>query len=565
MPTYSVPTEAFNLLKDRLIESPFHASIPPEIHKIYHLVEYQGSDEPSVPVNWRLAESISALKGFQACMVNVLLMRKYGIPPQKVIINTDHAPLIFMSWALPEIVVNGKIVTVSDTEEFSKLFPPQMKDPHYQLPHNLACTNIYKTKDGKFYHIHGSLDSTPTQAALGIPHVYDIKPGDSVYSIYEEKVAQLDSHVIDKLMNDQYRQAGTICQSIGEYLSSEHGKANAHVGLYEVHHVPNPSQKSTWWAMPDGVQSDPSRPLFGLKVVDLTRIIAGPTIGRELAELGASVMRITSPNVSDMQFVNFDLGWGKWNAYLDLKREDDRSRLRDLIKECDVVIEGYRPGVMRKWGFGKEDILKMVEHRDKGIVYVHENCYGWNGPLSYRSGWQQISDAHCGLSLEYGRAMGHDEPVSPVFPHLDYGTGVAGSIGAIQALIERGDKGGSYVVDVALTYYGQWLIKSCGTYSREVWNHLWERHGKPVFRHKDNMDVTVPAVFGLLKRNAPELFNSDFFETRQNTAIGTFVRTTKPIVKYPDGVVKLGFNVGCRPNGVDQPQWPFDLMTEIIK
>ncbi|KAK7043884.1 hypothetical protein VNI00_008050 [Paramarasmius palmivorus] len=555
--------ETLKLLKDGIINNPLHASAPPELHEASDLVEYQGPDDPSIPINWRFAESISAIKGFQACMVNVLLKRKYGIAPQKVVINTDHACLMFLSWALSEVDVEGKKCTVY-SPEFSNLFPSQMKDPHHQLPHNTACTNIYKTKDGKFYHTHGSLDSTQTQAALGIPHVYEAKPGDSIYSVYEEKVAQHDASLLDKLINDEYRQAGTICQTVDEYLSSEHGKANAHVGLYEVHHVPNPSQKPSWWSTPEGTRADPSRPLFGLKVVDLTRIIAAPTIGRELAELGASVMRITSPNISDMQPLNFDLGWGKWNAHLDLKQEADRKKLKELIKECDVVIEGYRPGVMKKWGFGKEDILKMVEGREKGIVYVHENCYGWNGPLSYRSGWQQISDAHCGVSMGYGRAMGHDEAVTPVFPNSDYCTGAAGAIGAIQALIERGEKGGSFVVDVALNYYSQWLVSSCGEYPKEVWKSVWEKHGKPVFHHKDNMQVTVPALLGLLKKNTPHMFDASFFETRYNKALGTSVRTTKPIVNFPDGIVKLGFNVGCRPNGVDKAQWPADLMTEVV-
>lgn len=195
-------------------------------------------------------------------------------------------------------------------------------------------------------------------------------------------------------MNDEYRQAGTACWSVDEYRASEHGKANAHVGLYEVHHIPNSKQPPSWWEPVEG-KTSPSRPLFGLKVVDLTRIIASPTITRELAELGASVMRITSPNVTDATSLYADLGWGKWNAHLDLTQPQHRERLKGLILDADIVVDGYRPGVMAKWGFGKEDVLKMFENNPKGIIYVHENCYGWNGPWSYRSGWQQISDAVC--------------------------------------------------------------------------------------------------------------------------------------------------------------------------
>ncbi|KAJ8085864.1 hypothetical protein PM082_004683 [Marasmius tenuissimus] len=318
-------------------------------------------------------------------MLNVLLTRRFAIEPQKVVIDTDHAQLFIMSPLITDLNVDGKNLTFLDLPELSRWFPSTSTSPH-----DISRTNIYKTKDGRFYHVHGSLNPKLSQTALGIPEGYQPAAGETPHSIYETKVSQYNSEDLDALMNDEYRQAGTICQSVDEFLSSEHGKASAHVGLYELHHFPNPSQKPSWWESPN--TPDLSRPLFGLKIIELTRIVAGPTIGRDLAELGASVMRITSPNVADMHVLNFDMGWGKWSGYLNLKSGEDRERLKELIAEADVVVDGYRPGVMEKWGFGKEDVLKMTEGREKGI-YVHENCYGWNGPLSYRLGWQQISDA----------------------------------------------------------------------------------------------------------------------------------------------------------------------------
>ncbi|KAK1221351.1 hypothetical protein PQX77_015838 [Marasmius sp. AFHP31] len=555
--TYSIPAQASQLLRDGLVFNELHQSCPSEVQDVYKLVEYRGGDLPSIPINWRFAESIAAIKGFEACMLNVLLKRRFAIEPQKVVIDTDHAQLFFMSPFVSSLNVNGKDVFPHDLKEFSRWFPSSERSPH-----DGSCTNIYKTKDGRFYHIHASLNPKPSQSALGIPEEYQPAPGETSHSIYEHKVVEHDAEHLDTLINDEYRQAGTICQSVDEYLASEHAKVNAHVGLYELHHVPNSSQESSWWESPN--TPDPSRPLSGLKIIELTRIIAAPTIGRELAELGASVLRITSPNILDHEHLNFDLGWGKWSAYLDFKNEADRERMKELIAEADVVIDGYRPGVMKKWGFGKEDILKMTEGREKGIIYVHENCYGWNGPLSYRSGWQQISDAHCGVSTEWGRAMGHEEPVTPVFPRSDFCTGAAGAIGVLQALIERAEKGGSFVVDVALNYYSQWLVRTCRTYPSNVWKQLWAKHNKPVFRHTDNMTVTVPAIMELLKANTPSLFNPAFFEMRDNKALGVKVRTVKPILQFPDGMVKPGFNIGSRRNGVDNARWPEDLMSEIV-
>lgn len=192
--------------------------------------------------------------------------------------------------------------------------------------------------------------------------------------IYQEKVSKYDAAEIESLMNDKYRQAGTICWSTEEYRSSEHGRANAHVGLFEIHYVPNPKQAPRWWTNVEG-KTSASRPLFGLKIVDLTRIVAAPAVTRELAELGASVMRITSPNITDFTVLNLDMGWGKWNAHLDLTKEEDRKALRSLIEECDVVVDGYRPGAMKEWGFGKEEILRFFAEKDYGVIYAHENSY----------------------------------------------------------------------------------------------------------------------------------------------------------------------------------------------
>jgi len=401
------------------------------------------------------------------------------------------------------------------------------------------------------------------QDALNIPRGLDVSDIATAGKIYEERVSQFNSGDIEALMNDRYRQAGTTCLSTEEYKASPHGRANAHVGLYEIHHINNDRQKPSWWKPVEGL-TNASRPLFGLKVIDLTRIIASPTIGRELAELGASVLRITSPNVTDMSSLNLDLGWGKWNAHLDLTKEADRLQLKTLIEESDVVIDGYRPGVMKKWGFGKEDILKMFEDKEKGIIYAHENCYGWNGPWAHRSGWQQISDAVCGVSLEFGRAMGNDEGVTPVFPNSDFCTGASGSIVIIQALMDRADRGGSYVVDVALNYYSQWLVNSCSVYPHEVWEYVWGMHARPVFRHMDNMRVTVPLLLKTLHEKAPILFNPEFFEDRENKALGVPVYTVKPILTFPEKAVHLGYNIGSRGNGVDKPKWPLNLLTEVI-
>ncbi|KDR76545.1 hypothetical protein GALMADRAFT_156064 [Galerina marginata CBS 339.88] len=565
MDTYSVPQESQKLLLEGLINNRLHASAPSEIKEAAKHVEYVGSKAPSVPINWRFAESVSAIKGFQGSMLNVLLKKKYGVEYQKIVIDTDHAQLFFMSPYLPVIdPLGAHIPSLLGGPAFNKYFPDGDKYKAFDgTTFRTAATNIYRTKDGRYYHLHASLNPVIIHEVLNIDPGTEVTTVKEACKVYEDKVSQYTAKEIETMMNDKHRQAGSICWSTEEYKASAHGKVNAHVGLFEVHHIPNPTQRPTWWTPVEG-HTGPSRPLYGLKVLDLTRIIASSTVTRELAELGASVLRITSPNVTDLTSILPDLSWGKWSAHLDLTKVDDRARLRALVEESDVVVDGYRPGVMAKWGFGKEDILGLFEKKERGVIYVHENCYGWNGPWAYRSGWQQVSDANCGVSMEFGKAMGHGEPVTPVFPNADFCTGAAGAIGVLQALIERSEKGGSFVLDVALNYYSQWLINTCSTYPPEVWDALWTTYGRPVFHHADHMGVTFPRFYKMLTERGVPVFNPDFFEVRGNKAIGVPIKTVKPILGFPQGVVQVRYNVGSRGNGVDYPRWPEDLLTETL-
>lgn len=179
-----------------------------------------------------------------------------------------------------------------------------------------------------------------------------------------------------------------------------------------------------------------------------------------------------------------------------------------------------------------------------------------------------MKSQNTGVSLSYGQAMGHNEPVTPVFPNSDYCTGIAGVVGILDALLRRGHSGGSYSVSIALNYYSSWLTRFCGTYPTPIWNQLWAHHGNPVFQAHHNMMYTLPRMLGLLQRNSPHLFKQEYFEDRESKALGVKVRTVRPVLRYrgaeEEETVALGFNVGTRGNGKDKPVWPEDLMTEVV-
>ncbi|KAI0533938.1 CoA-transferase family III domain-containing protein [Xylaria digitata] len=485
---YSVPHEAKSLFEDGILRNPLQKNLPSGLEALAKHVHFEGSSKPSVPINWRFAESISALKAFEATMLNLLVSRKYNVEPSDVTINTDHATLFFMSPLVAKWLKDGQPTQIDVFgSEMAQIFPN--RDLHRSVDglHRALATNIYKTKGGKCYHIHGSMNPDQTLTALGLP-------------LFEKADDTYDSVT--------------------------------------------GSQPAAWWPKNDSYPPSPKRPLAGLKVVDLCRVIAGPAIARGLAEMGAR----------------------KWNASLHLKDEADKEKLRALIREADVVVDGYRPGVMERLGFGREALFDLVKGRERGIIHVRENCYGWHGPWSHRSGWQQISDACCGVSRSYAKAMGNDETeaVTPVFPNSDYCTGVAGSTAVLEALIKRAQDGGSYSVDVSLNYYSQWLVRSCGTYSDEVWRELWQRHGSPTFRHYHAMFYLLPAMMKLLAQHDSEtLFNPKFFLPMTAKHLKTTFVRPKPVAHFASGV-ELKYHVGTRGNGVDQPVWPNDLTVEVV-
>ncbi|KAL2882672.1 hypothetical protein SGCOL_001879 [Colletotrichum sp. CLE4] len=570
---YSVPQEAEAVFQHGILNNPLMKDLPNDLKSLSQHVKFEGSSKPSVPINWRFAESISALKALEATMLNRLILKKYNTEPTDVTINTDHASLFYFSPLIAQLIgKDGKftpMALMNFVPEAMKMFPETDKHRTAASLHRALVTNIHKTKDGRYYQLHGGINPDPILKALGLP---EDGPADDTYeSVYERTqkvIAEMDSKDLDALLNDKTRQSGTVALSSDEYFASEHGKANSNVGLYEIAKEDGSKQPASWWPENSSLPSLAKRPLAGLKIVDLTRIIAAPLISRELAEMGASVMRVTSDKITDMSSLHQDLNWGKWNCHLDLTKDGDKEKLRELIREADVVVDGYRPGAMERHGFGRKEIQELVKDRQRGIIHVRENCYGWHGPWQGRGGWQQISDAAikcCGVSLEYGKAMGLDEAVTPVFPNSDYCAGVCGSTAVLDALMKRAEEGGSYGVDIALNYYSQWLVRSCGTYPEPIWREVWERHGSPVFRHFHTMAHNVPVMSKLLQEyDAQILFKPEFFEMRTSKAVDGTFWVVKPVLQYGNNAIEMRYNVGTRGNGVDEPVWPEDLSAEVV-
>jgi crotonobetainyl-CoA:carnitine CoA-transferase CaiB-like acyl-CoA transferase len=199
--------------------------------------------------------------------------------------------------------------------------------------------------------------------------------------------------------------------------------------------------------------ADPEQPLSGVRVLDLTRIIAGPVCGRTLAAHGAEVMNIAGPHLPSVEPLVIDTGRGKLSAHVDLRTEDGKQTLRALARQSDVFVQGYRPYAIAGHGF---DRAALAELRP-GIVCVSLSAYGNVGPWSRRRGFDSLVQTASGINHAEAEAAGSDEPRPLPCQALDHASGYLMALGAMIALLRRAREGGSWHVRVSLAQTGRWI------------------------------------------------------------------------------------------------------------
>ena len=205
-------------------------------------------------------------------------------------------------------------------------------------------------------------------------------------------------------------------------VSKQHGMTNAEVLTPQQGKIMGEEPLWTSRAVAGGGKPWPQhvdestdyKPLAGVKVVDFSRVIAAPAVSKILAVLGADVIRISHSRNPDYAATMVDLQTGKRDADLDVKSPEGKQAFINLVKDADVLVDGFRPGAFERLGFTSESLRKI----NPSLIYVRENCYGFKGPLSYRSGWQQASDCLVGISYLQGKFLGLDEAVLPLFRKL---------------------------------------------------------------------------------------------------------------------------------------------------
>lgn len=194
------------------------------------------------------------------------------------------------------------------------------------------------------------------------------------------------------------------------------------------------------------------RPLAGLRVLDLTRIVAGPVAGRTLAALGADVMLVNAPHLPNIDLIA-ETSRGKLSCHLDLRAADQRQAIDHLLADAHVWVQGYRPGGLQALGYGPQELAR----KRPGIIVVSLSAYGEQGPWADRRGFDSLVQAATGFNLAEGAAAGAAQPRPLPMQILDHATGYLMAFGASAAKVRQLQEGGSWLVRVSLAQTAHWL------------------------------------------------------------------------------------------------------------
>ncbi|KAL2814480.1 CoA-transferase family III domain-containing protein [Aspergillus granulosus] len=554
MVSYSPVQEAGRIFSF-LCEQAEQLNLPEEVVRGQDAVSFNSShNQIYYPIPFKETETLAALKGVEGAVAAAIADLRYGpaVGKRNVKINLERATAFGCQAYMAKVGGLAK----NDPEVKKKLKDTDLLAAQSNGYRRMSA-NLYKTKnEGEFFHIHGSLEATTTLNMIGLEgHRPDLTDYEDVIKVIESKVQNYSAAELEE-MNKERRQAGVTAFKYEDFINTPHGKHNVEQPPWKVTKLPGDLPPTPFPA------SDSKKILKGVKVLELCRIIAGPTVARILTEYGADVLKITSPNLSDVPFFQVDGNMGKHAADLDLKSEEGRQVFEQLLADADVLVDGYRPGALERLGYGPLALASLAEKRGKGIVYVNENCFGYEGEWAGRPGWQQIADCVTGIAWAQGQFMNLSTPVVPPFPISDYGTGCMGAIAALTGLYNRAKYGGSYHGKASLMHYDL-LLFAVGKYPEAVQEAMRAAQPPEFFklRHCDSVDRISSTVLKGMQKRFPHLYRAPgegdaeeaLTEKWYSKAYGEEIEVVKPIAEI-DGVDN-SFERASRPNGSDRPSW----------
>src|SRR5437763_9279950 len=320
------------------------------------IVEITGGSDPVLPTPFRISETAAATLAATGLAVSDLWELRTG-RPQQVAVDLRQATASLRS---------GHYLKMEKSEV-----------SHERNP----VMGMYPAKDGRWSYIHANFPNHRAAAlqVLGVPQEKEA---------VRQAVAKWDALELEEAIIAA-KGAGGMVRTMAEWAKHPQAQALAALPLFEIVKIGDaPPEK-----LPDG-----DRPLSGIRVLDLTRVLAGPSSARPLAEHGADVLKITAAHLPNLGYQEFDTGHGKLSAQLDLRQPEQLATLKDLARETDVFIQGYRPGTLGGRGLSPEELAKLRP----GLVYVSLCAFSHKGPWASRRGCDTVEQNDSRITLRQG-------------------------------------------------------------------------------------------------------------------------------------------------------------------
>ncbi len=292
-------------------------------------------------------------------------------------------------------------------------------------------SRLYRTKDNRWIHLHGGFPPL----ASGLLKLLDCSVEEVSSAVAQWPASSLEDAIAEA------RLCGAMVRTRDEWESHPQGQALAELPVVSITKVGDAEPRH---------RSPSDRPLDGVRVADLTRVLAGPTCGRTLAGHGADVLRIGSSGLPSVEPFVVETGHGKRSAFVDLDTADGQTQLSELLTEADIFCQGYRPGSLANRGFDPQTLAEI----SPGVIYVSISCYGHRGPWATRAGWEQLAQSATGIAAAEG---GESAPRLLPAAATDYTTGYLAAAGAMTALARQMTEGGSWLVEASLCQTSTWL------------------------------------------------------------------------------------------------------------
>jgi crotonobetainyl-CoA:carnitine CoA-transferase CaiB-like acyl-CoA transferase len=377
-------------------------------------VEITGGTDPILPTPFRIGETSAAALAAVGLAVSDLWKLRTG-RPQTIALDARQATASLRS---------GHYL--------------KMDGAHVSTERN-TIMGVYPAKNGRWSYLHCNFPNHRAAAlsVLGVPEEREA---------VRKAVAQWDALELEEAIIAA-KGAGGMVRTMDEWAKHPQAAAIASLPLMEIVKIGDGAPQK----LPDG-----DRPLSGIRVLDLTRVLAGPTCARTLAEHGADVLKITGAHLPNIGYQEYDTGHGKLSAHLDLREATDVEILKGLVRETDVFSQGYRPGTLGARGFSPEALAKLRP----GIVFVSLCAFGHVGPWASRRGFDTVVQTVSGITSRQGQLFPGAAPGPQFYPvsAIDYLTGYLMAFGAMVALARRAREGGSWLVRISLAQTGRWLV-----------------------------------------------------------------------------------------------------------